>query len=383
MPEILIKDLTKSFDNGRVLALSNVNLTIHHGEYVFILGPSGCGKTTLLRLISGLISPTTGQILINGIEVTHDDPQQRGIAFVFQNFEIFPISVWENCVYSLTVRGFSDDYIVKQGERSLKIVGLLDRADEIPIGWGNGELQRIGIARAICSGASILIMDEPLGSLDPKISAEFRWELRNIIKDNQLTAIQVTHNQEEAMNVGDRIIIMREGKILQEEDPEQIYKYPGSLFVGNFLGGINILEGYIIQIESSETYHVKLRLGGPELIVFLPINQPDRFRLDENVILALRYEDVYLFPRNYDFSKTADEWTAINFFDAEVIDHYLTGKERFFIISLDTGDTLQVKKPEVFQYRFPKGTKIKVGIFIEDLRIFKYPNNLQKEIDLQ
>ncbi len=219
MPEIILEDVSKTFDNGKVIAVNNVRLSIHNGEYAFILGPSGCGKTTLLRLISGLTTPTTGRILIEGRDVTLDSPQSRNIAFVFQNFEIFPMTVWENCIYSLDVRGFNEDFINHQGERALKIVGLLDRAEELPLNWGNGDLQRLGLARAICSGANILIMDEPLGSLDPKIGASFRWELRRIIKNANLTAIRVTHNQEEAMNVGDRIIIMRDGHILQEDDP--------------------------------------------------------------------------------------------------------------------------------------------------------------------
>ena len=185
MPDILLKNITKTFDEGRVIAVSDVDLAINTGDYVFILGPSGCGKTTLLRTISGLIQPTFGNILLDGKDVTDDPPQSRSIAFVFQDFNIFPISVWENCTYALNVQGYDEDYIIEQGEKALKIVGLEERADEIPIGWGNGDLQRIGIARAICSGAKILIMDEPLGSLDPKISAEFRWELRNIISVNQ------------------------------------------------------------------------------------------------------------------------------------------------------------------------------------------------------
>lgn len=383
MPEIVLEQISKSFNEGKVIAVSNISLKIHDGEYAFILGPSGCGKTTLLRMISGLETPTTGRILINGKDVTKDSPQIRGIAFVFQNFEIFPMSVWENCTYALKVHGYPDDYIIEHGQRALKIVGLEDQADNFPMNWGNGDLQRLGIARAICSGAKILIMDEPLGSLDPKIGAEFRWELRNIIKDNHLTAIQVTHNQEEAMNIGDRIIIMRSGKILQEDEPERLYNFPNSIFVGNFLGGLNILEGYIRHIEGSDTYNVKIRLGGPHFMVKTYSNQPERFYLDENVVVAFRFEDVYLFPLSYDYSKYQDEWQGLNFFECEVKDSFLTGKEIYFIIEMDTGDKIQVHKPEVFQYHFTKGEKIRVGVFTEEIRIFKRPANLTKEMDLQ
>ncbi|WP_371802010.1 ABC transporter ATP-binding protein [Candidatus Lokiarchaeum ossiferum] len=379
MPDIVLEKVRKTFDHGKVVAVSDVDLVIHEGDFVFLLGPSGCGKTTLLRTISGLIQPTIGNVLIDGRDVTLDPPQTRGIAFVFQNFNIFPISVFENCTYALKVQGFSRDYIIQQGENALRVVGLEERGDEIPIGWGNGDLQRLGIARAICSGAKILIMDEPLGSLDPKISAEFRWELRNIIKDQHLTAIQVTHNQEEAMAIGDNIIIMRDGKLLQQDTPERLYKFPTSLFVGNFLGGLNILEGYVSHVEGN-TYSVKVRLGGPKYTVF---SENTQFGLDENVVLACRPEDIYLFSMDYNYEASQANWEGIFLTDAVILEKYLTGKERRFIVELDNSDTLDVAKPEVFKYDFEVGDEIRVGIFSENLRIFKYPKNLQKEMDLQ
>jgi ABC-type Fe3+/spermidine/putrescine transport system ATPase subunit len=380
MPNILIENVNKTFNDGKVTALKKMSLEISDGEYVFILGPSGCGKTTLLRIISGLEKPTIGKIYIDGIDVTQEPPQKRGIAFVFQNFEIFPLSVWENCVYALKVQGYPEEYIIKQGENALKIVGLLDRADEMPINWGNGDLQRLGIARAICSGAKILIMDEPLGSLDPKISAEFRWELRHIIKDNHLTAIQVTHNQEEAMAIGDHIIIMRNGEIIQHDKPELIYKFPNSIFAGNFLGGLNILEGYVRRRIDADNYEIKIRLGGPEYQV---TNVTQKFSLDENVIIAFRYENVYLFKTNYDFENSEADWTGIMLSNGTVKDKYLTGKEKFYIIEMDNGDTLKVRKPEIFQYDFDVGETIEFGMFSTDLLLIKYPSNLQKELELQ
>lgn len=380
IPEIILDHVTKSFNHGKVIAVKNVFLKISDGDFVFLLGPSGCGKTTLLRTISGLLQPTEGKVFIDGSDVTELPPQDRGIAFVFQDFNIFPITVFENCTYALKVQGYPEDFIIKQGEHALRTVGLEDRADEIPIGWGNGDLQRLGIARAICSGAKILIMDEPLGSLDPKISAEFRWELRNIIKDNHLTAIQVTHNQEEAMAIGDYIIIMRDGKILQQNSPETLYKYPDTLFVGNFLGGLNILEGYISHIVDSSHYVVKIRLGGPKYTIYSPNKE---FELDENVIVAFRPEDVYIFPPHKDFSKTRENWSELIKSDGEIIETFITGKEKRFIVELDTGDSFAVAKPEIFRFNLVEGNKIMIGLFEEDLRLFKYPKNLHREMDLQ
>ncbi|MHA2016984.1 MAG: hypothetical protein ACTSXY_01785, partial [Promethearchaeota archaeon] len=226
-----------------------------------------------------------------------------------------------------------------------------------------------------------LIMDEPLGSLDPKISTEFRWELRNIIKDSKLTAIQVTHNQEEAMAVGDYIIVMRDGKILQEATPKQLYRFPNSLFVGNFLGGLNILEGYIIHINSPITYTIKIRLGGPKFDIN---SEKTQYKLDENVVVAVRPEDIYIFPKDYDFSASETNWEEITLFEAKILEKFLTGKELVYIIEMDNGESLRVVKPEVFKYKFSIGEKINAGIFSKyDLRIFKYPKNLQKEMDLQ
>src|SRR6056297_1365019 len=147
MPEIVLENLTKTFNNGNIVAVNDVNLVLHDRDYIFILGPSGCGKTTLLKMISGLLSPTEGKVYIDSKDVTQDPPQTRGIAFIFQHFEIFPMSVWENTIYSLKVRGFPEEKIIKEGERALRLTGLEDRADEVPIGWSNGDLQRVGLAR--------------------------------------------------------------------------------------------------------------------------------------------------------------------------------------------------------------------------------------------
>jgi ABC-type Fe3+/spermidine/putrescine transport system ATPase subunit len=380
MPDIELRNIRKEFDEGKVIALNDIDLKINDKDFAFLLGPSGCGKTTMLRTISGLIQPTKGQVFIDGIDVTEQAPQERGIAFVFQDFNIFPMSVFENATYALNVQGYAQDYIIQEGERVLEVVGLADRADEIPIGWGNGDLQRLGLARAICSGAKILIMDEPLGSLDPKISSEFRWELRKIIKDQGLTAIQVTHNQEEAMAIGDYIIIMRDGNILQQDTAKELYRYPNSLFVGNFLGGINILEGYIRKVHLDDYYDVKIRLGGPTFKIHSPHK---KFLLDENVIVALRSEDVYLFSLDYDYENSRADWTGVVLSDGFVLDKFLTGKAKRYIVELDNGDTLSVAKPEVFQYDFNLNQDINIGVFNEDLRLFKYPDNLTKEMDLQ
>ena len=334
-------------------------------------------------MISGLVTPTKGNVFIDGVDVTTHTPQTRGIAFIFQNFEIFPMTLWENTIYSLKVRGFSEKFCIEQGERALKLAGLMDRANEIPTGWSNGDLQKVGLARAICSGAKILIMDEPLGSLDPKVNKVFRWELHRIIKDSGLTAIQVTHDQEEAMSLADKIIVMRDGDLQQEDSQDVLYKTPNSLFVGNFLGGINTLEGYVYHVDYPDTYDIKIRLGGPLFTIKSKTNSKYRFNLDDNVVIAVRYENVFIFPEKYDYKNSRADWEGITLMDGRILEEFLTGKERMYVVELDNGDVLQVKKPHVFQYRFKKREKIRVGLFSDNLLLYPYPKDLKHEIDLQ
>ena len=229
MPKIELINVTKTFDEGKVLAVDDISLTIDDGDYIFLLGPSGCGKTTTLRMIAGLEKPTQGQILIDGRDVEGIPPEDRDMGFIFQHFEIFEhLTVWENVTFGLEMRGFAEEYIIEKAEEALNTVGLLEYSEEYPSMFGNPGLQKLGIARAIATGAKIMIMDEPLGSLDPKVSNVFRHELRNLIKDLGLTAIHVTHNQEEAMAIADKIVIMRGGRILQMGTPYQLKSQIGS-----------------------------------------------------------------------------------------------------------------------------------------------------------
>ena len=165
MPDIELINVTKMFDEGNVLAVDNISFTINDGDYVFLLGPSGCGKTTTLRIIAGLEKPTKGIVLIDGKDVEGIPPEDRDMGFIFQHFEIFDhLTVWENVTFGLEMRGYNDDFIIERAKKALSTVDLLQYADEYPSMFGNPGLQKLGIARAIATGAKILIMDEPLGS---------------------------------------------------------------------------------------------------------------------------------------------------------------------------------------------------------------------------
>lgn len=381
MPTIELTNITKTFNEGKVLAVNDISLTIKDGDYVFLLGPSGCGKTTTLRMIAGLEKPTKGKIQIDRKNMAGISPEDRDMGFIFQHFEIFMhLTVWENVTFGLEMRGYSNEYIVREAENALKKVDLLHYAEEFPSIFGNPGLQKLGIARAIATGAKILIMDEPLGSLDPKVSNVFRHELRNLIKDMGLTAIHVTHNQEEAMAIADTIIIMRAGKILQQGSPYDLYENPKSIFVANFLGETNFLQGYVLKLfDDNNKMNIKLRLGGPTLRCN---NTSGSFDLDNNVVISFRYEDVYVFPEDYDFKSSPHEWDKIQIFKAKLESSRFIGATKRFYLVLDSGDTFISIKPGTFEESFVPGQELLIGIPEDDIHVFKAPKDLLHETSL-
>ncbi|MFW9773195.1 MAG: ABC transporter ATP-binding protein [Candidatus Thorarchaeota archaeon] len=380
LPDIELINVTKTFNEGKVLAVDNISFKIEDGDYVFLIGPTGCGKTTTLRMIAGLEEPTKGIVLIDGIDVHGIPPEDRDMGFIFQHFEIFDhLTVWENVTFGLEMRGYDDDYIIQKAEKSLEIVDLLDYADEFPSVFGNPGLQKLGIARAIATGAKIMIMDEPLGSLDPKVSKVFRHELRNLIKDLGLTAIHVTHNQEEAMAIADKIIIMRTGRILQMGTPYELYENPNNIFVANFLGETNFLQGFVLKTLEQEELLFWVRLGGPQLRCN---NFGNKFKLDDNIVISFRYEDVYLFPQNYDFQSSAYDWSKVQFFEAKLENSRFIGATKRFYLRLDNGDSFLSIKPGNFEENFFPGENLIIGIHKDDIHAFKAPKNLLFELSL-
>ncbi|MFX1317231.1 MAG: ABC transporter ATP-binding protein [Promethearchaeota archaeon] len=380
MPTIELINVTKTFNEGRVLAVDDISIKIDDGEYIFLIGPTGCGKTTTLRMIAGLEKPTKGKVLIDGIDVEGIPPEDRDMGFIFQHFEIFNhLTVWENVTFGLEMRGYSDEYIIEKAEQALETVDLLQHADEYPSIFGNPGLQKLGIARAIATGAKILIMDEPLGSLDPKVSKVFRHELRNLIKDLGLTAIHVTHNQEEAMAIADKIIIMRGGRILQLGTPYELYENPESIFVANFLGETNFLQAFVLKLLDNEKMEIWIRLGGPQLITH---NFGKKFNLDDNIVISFRFEDVYLFPLDYDFEKSQYDWTKMQLFEVILESSRFIGATKRFYLALDNGDNFISIKPGNFEENFIPGEKLLIGIHQDDIHVFKAPNNLIYELSL-
>ncbi len=237
-------------DFGAFRAVDNVSVTIQAGEFFSFLGPSGCGKTTILRMVSGFISPSQGVIRIGGEDMRDARPNQRPTALIFQNLALFPLMpVWENIAFGLEVRGVDKKTRRARAEELLRLVDLPDAADKAVSQLSGGQKQRVAIARALAVEPSVMLLDEPLSALDLKLRQHMRAELRAIQKRTNVTFIYITHDQGEALAMSDRVAVMSQGKLQQVAVPREIYDQPANGFVASFVGENNILSGEIVASE--------------------------------------------------------------------------------------------------------------------------------------
>ncbi|MBS7645586.1 MAG: ABC transporter ATP-binding protein [Candidatus Bathyarchaeia archaeon] len=286
MPEVRLVEVTKRF--GGFTALDRVSFHVRDGEYAALLGPSGCGKTTALRIIAGLLKPDEGTVYIDGEAVNDVPPEDRGIGFVFQNYALFPhMTLWGNTVYGPTIRGWNPETVRRLAKEMLAMVHLTGREDSYPHELSGGMQQRAALARALASGAKLLLLDEPLAALHARLRAELRYELRRLAEDLGLTVIHVTHDQEEAMTLSDKIIVMRRGRLEQVGTPEEIYFNPKTPFIANFIGEANFFEGYVLK-EAREGLYVTIR---GDLILQA---SGGGFHEGERVVLAVKPEFISL-----------------------------------------------------------------------------------------
>ena len=253
MSYLEIKNVDKFY--GKFHALKNINLNIEKGEFISFLGPSGCGKTTLLRTISGLEELNSGHIFLKGKDISNLHPSKRNFSIVFQSYALFPnMTVWENIAYGLENKKVPKDIIKNKVLEVLEMVGLAGISGKYPNEMSGGQQQRVALARAIALEPDILLLDEPLSALDAKVREKLRNDIKMLQKKLNLTTIMVTHDQEEALSVSDKIMVMESGKIMQVGTPREIYEKPQSLFVADFIGKINFLnDGSSIRPE-----HIKI-----------------------------------------------------------------------------------------------------------------------------
>ena len=294
-----LKEIKKSFTEGEAV-LDNISLEISKGEFITLLGSSGCGKTTTLRIIAGLEQPDAGSVWLDGREVTGLEPNQRDVNTVFQNYALFPhMNVAENIGYGLKLKKVPKSEIRKKVSQMLELVQLEGYEKRKPSELSGGQKQRVAIARALVNNPKVLLLDEPLGALDLQLRRAMQIELKHLQKKLGITFIYITHDQEEAINMSDRIAVMKDGRIEQIGTPDEIYNHPKTSYVATFVGNANILHG---AAESIQGQNAIVKIGNDKVIVKLEASQQDtkdtgakqHLTAGENVTLAVRSENILL-----------------------------------------------------------------------------------------
>ncbi|RHU21316.1 ABC transporter ATP-binding protein [Ruminococcus sp. TM09-4] len=294
-----LKEIKKSFTEGEAV-LDNISLEISKGEFITLLGSSGCGKTTTLRIIAGLEQPDAGSVWLDGREVTGLEPNQRDVNTVFQNYALFPhMNVAENIGYGLKLKKVPKSEIKKKVSQMLELVQLEGYEKRKPSELSGGQKQRVAIARALVNNPKVLLLDEPLGALDLQLRRAMQIELKHLQKKLGITFIYITHDQEEAINMSDRIAVMRDGRIEQIGTPDEIYNHPKTSYVATFVGNANILHGVAESIQGENAI---VKIGNDRVIVKLETSQQNtedtgakqHLAAGEDVTLAVRSENVLL-----------------------------------------------------------------------------------------
>jgi len=292
MAEVVLKGINKIYDGGNV-AVKDCNIEIKDKEFVVLVGPSGCGKTTTLRMIAGLEEISSGELLIDGKLVNEVSPKDRDIAMVFQNYALYPhMTVYENMAFGLKLRKFPKDEIKQRVNDAAKILGLEEYLERKPKALSGGQRQRVAVGRAIVRKPKVFLFDEPLSNLDAKLRVQMRTEISKLHRSLEATMVYVTHDQTEAMTMGDKIVVMKGGVIQQIDAPLNLYNFPTNKFVAGFIGSpaMNFIEGKIIKDNGlffeglKKEVKIKLHSSYDEKLVKY---------IEKEIILGIRPEDIY------------------------------------------------------------------------------------------
>ncbi|HQZ14434.1 MAG TPA: ABC transporter ATP-binding protein [Acidimicrobiia bacterium] len=288
---IELNHVTKTF--GDYVAVEDANFNIEKGEFFSMLGPSGCGKTTTLRMIAGFDMPTSGLVLLDGVDVSHTPPYRRDVNTVFQQYALFPhMSVLKNVMFGLTIKGVSKSEAQSRAHEMLKIVRLQDFADRKPAQLSGGQQQRVALARALVNMPKALLLDEPLAALDLKLRQAMQFELKRIQREVGITFIFVTHDQHEAITMSDRIAVMSQGRVEQIGTPVEIYDTPATNFVAGFIGDANLVKGEVVSVGE---FGIEVKVGQDTI---KSESLAGDFKIGDMVTSMIRPERVILTPQD-------------------------------------------------------------------------------------
>ena len=349
--EIIIKHALKKY--GDNVIIPDLSLDIREGEFFTLLGPSGCGKTTLLRMIAGFNSIEGGDFFFGEKRINDLDPAKRNIGMVFQNYAIFPhYTVRKNVEFGLKNKKLPKDKIKTQSEKFMKLMQIDQYADRMPERLSGGQQQRVALARALCIEPDVLLMDEPLSNLDAKLRVEMRTVIKNIQHNVGITTVYVTHDQEEAMAVSDRIAVMNAGVIQHVGKPKSIYQRPANLFVATFIGRSNVIKGKLV-VDGGKTYLETLSGYRAEIHTVRPEQQKE-----QEITLSVRPEE-FLLDR--------DSTEGIS---AIVDDCVFLGLNTTYFVELYDGTNAEIVEESSISSIIPNGTKVKLTLKQDKINVF-------------
>jgi len=335
MIHLSLSKISKEYSGTKVV--HDFNLDIEKGEFISFLGPSGCGKTTTLRMVAGFEIPTSGKIILDDVDITDQAPNQRNVGMIFQAYALFPnMTVIQNIGFGLRIRRESESAIKERVAEMLTLIRLEKHANKYPFQLSGGQQQRVALARALANRPKVLLLDEPLSALDAKIRVSLRNEIRAIQKKLGITAIFVTHDQEEALSISDRIVVMNEGNMEQVGTPFQIYNFPETEFVANFVGSLNTAVAEVI-----DTSNGFLSMDG---VRFSSAAKMDGLKKGDKVRIAIRPER-FSFASEVKKANVVDcEIENITFLGSVVRVHILIGKTKF---TVDTFNYPSLELPKI------------------------------------
>jgi len=330
--DVELRKVFKVF-NGET-AVRGVDISIRQGEFFSILGPSGCGKTTTLRLIAGFETPSAGELMIRGQSMTNTPAYRRPVNTVFQSYALFGhMNVWDNIAFGLRIKKLGKTEIEERVREVLQLVKMESFANRFPGQMSGGQQQRVALARALVNRPAVLLLDEPLGALDLKLRKQMQLELSNLHQELGLTFVMVTHDQEEAMSLSDRIAVMHEGRIEQIGSPEEIYECPQTAFVADFIGDTNLFSGTVESIERST---LTVRTSANLKII---VQQSDMWNgvTGDSVMVSVRPEKVYL--------NLYQPEASVNCFEGRLKNTMYMGTHVHYVVELTSGDKITVRQP--------------------------------------